>query len=859
MHQYQLKKKIASDAKTKTYKAKDLKLARDVVLVILRNNLSDKDTRDFLLRARSIGILNHPGILPVYDMGLIGGSYFYCYRPAPDASLTKKLFQAKDKNWIFINSRSFRLQVLENLAGTVSYAHSLGISVGKLDFNSIVIGNHGEIIISDWSKSRWIKSISEADRKATFEEWVQEDLQQLAELGMRLYLLSDAPRDLSLRQWGQVSNNLPADLLVALDRAYLGRPSMYDDVKEFQKDIDNHIKGKPSLNFQGDFITSAKGLYRQNSKVGFYFISLCLFCFFSMIILTVQVGGIAGTNNDREINITKLKGNLDVLREEVDEMEDKKNQLETDMQSLEDELEWNKKKKAKHKEDEAQKKKELEETTKTFASLQGELDAILKDIKKEDSALAENISVKLNKINRSIREKTAKINKLKKHESYRIHSYNMDSEKQIAYRSQLGKMLKNKGWLSDYLTKESKKETTSKSSNKETLTMTPENLTINPKGNMVAWKTTNKIYIYDLSGKPTLHKFSVKETNITSLKFSSDENHLHAVNEDFIIIYKYQAEEDELEVVLKVDNNDDFKNLISYTPIYSLGFLDGTNLNYLVFNPVENDFGTTWEQQSFNRPLAPEARLISSPKEKHFLIINDRIYIFPNLRPVNYTGPAIKLTQGSHIFYSHSENTLTLYEPNLDSEWNKRIDHMHSCTVEDPIKSVFVNNSKNACLIEFEDGAKKIWSYKDNNELQDTNLKGQPVLFFNNKILLQDNKTLSYEYFGAADEEKPDNNFGDVFKEKSEAIDVVILKDETVINSKTLTCEYKLMDIAQPNPDIPVAFILNGPNRVELWDLSEKIRLDVVAISETKLNRIYYSKEHNRIFGLDQDSKVHSW
>ena len=491
MHQFQLKKKISSDAKTQTYIAVDSKLGRNVILVLLRNNLSEKENREFLLQARSLGILNHPGILPVYDMGLLGGSFFYCFRPPPDDNLTKKLIKSKKNNWIFKNSRSFRLQILENLAGTVAYAHKQGICVGKLDFNSIVIGNHGEIIISDWTKSRWNKSIPEKDRNSTFKRWIQDDLQQLAKLGMRLYFLNDTRNDLSLSQWSHASSDLPADFLIALDRAYLGRPSEYKSASEFQKDIDNHVKGKPSDNFKGDFLTTITGIYRQHSKVGKSLIALCLVCFAILFYLTIRTSGISNENINNEITKTRLNKNLENLNEELTTIKNKNNEFQLEKNKLIDELDWNKELLKKKNKENKKYNDDLLKLKKSVATLQGNLESIEDKISDEEHLLGIDIDTKLRKIKKSISLKSQQVKTLGKHKNYRLNAYFTDKAKLTDYRANLSKHIKNKGWFSDYLTKD-EKEPTKRTKNKITLTSVPEKITINSRGNLAAWIESNK-------------------------------------------------------------------------------------------------------------------------------------------------------------------------------------------------------------------------------------------------------------------------------------------------------------------------------------------------------------------------------
>jgi hypothetical protein len=844
LHQFQLKKKIASDAKTKTYTAIDSKLGRKVNLVLLRNNLAEKENREFLLLARSLGILNHPGILPVYDMGVIGGSFYYCYRPPPDDNLTTKLIKNKNKEWIFKNSRSFRLQVLENLAGTVAYAHKQGISIGKLDFNSIVIGDHGEIIISDWTKSRWIKSLAGNERNTVFNEWVQEDLQQLAEVGLRLYLLNEAPSDLSLSQWGHASRNIPADLMIALDRAYLGRPNEYKSVKDFRVDIDNHAKGKPSENFKGDFLTTAIGFYRQHNQIGRYYIALCLSCFAILFYYTFQISGISIDNNKDEIAITRMNRDLENIKDEIATITNKNTELKLDKDGLKEEIEWNKglikKTKNEIKVSEINHKK----LKKSLTTFQGNLNLIQNNIDREEELLSENIETKLNKIRRSITSKKDQIEKFSKHKNYRINTHFLSKQLNDEYRINLSKLIKNKGWFSDYLFKEENENP--KKDDKELLSSAPSKITVNSKGNMVAWVSQNKIYIYDFNAKPRLQKYSTKNESINTIKFSADPNILHAVSDDHLLMYRYKANDEKLNVKLQI-NNDRYKNLIAYTPHNSMAFLEGPTLYFLEFERIQEDEDVSWNQRTFSRTLREGARLIALPTGKHILIYDENIFLLPRMERIEHFGPKINNIRLSDHFYSISGNTLTSYKPNYNDELGNKIESIQSVTIEKPVDSVLLNSEKNTCLVHFEDQSSKFWAFNEFKGLEETEIQGKPMLFYRGKILLLNNKSLSVHNLGTHEDE-PQIDYRSVFNTKSKPTTLLILEDEIVIDKDSLKNEFELVDIEQPDPDNPIAFILNGPHRVELWDLKEKIRLDVIGYSEQRLSMIAYSKKHRKVF-----------
>lgn len=282
---YRFKKKIAEDERTETFLVEDLELGREVHLVRVRKEMGEVVQREFLLRARYLGQLQHPGILPVYDMGVINETCYYTYRKPPAGPLGQAL-KAKDRHLLrYMRSSGFRLQLLISIIDTIAYAHGEGVSVGKLNFDSIMVGPHGENIVFDWSSSRWVSKARQekgetAEKPALPEEWMRNDMKELAKLGMNLmgyWNYGNPSEQMSIQEWDWRAKYLPADLQIIFDRAFLERHAdPYRDLKEFQKDLLNHLNGYPLDLLKGDFLIHLQSLYRRNRKASNLFMIFCI-------------------------------------------------------------------------------------------------------------------------------------------------------------------------------------------------------------------------------------------------------------------------------------------------------------------------------------------------------------------------------------------------------------------------------------------------------------------------------------------------------------------------------------------------------------------------------------------------------
>src|SRR5882757_7762836 len=73
---YEITGKIGAGGMGEVYRARDTRLGRDVAIKVLPTAfaLDEERMRRFEQEARAVGMLNHPNILAVYDIGTYEGS-----------------------------------------------------------------------------------------------------------------------------------------------------------------------------------------------------------------------------------------------------------------------------------------------------------------------------------------------------------------------------------------------------------------------------------------------------------------------------------------------------------------------------------------------------------------------------------------------------------------------------------------------------------------------------------------------------------------------------------------------------------------------------------------------------------------
>lgn len=115
--------------------------------------VSDDHVTEFIAEARVLGRLEHPNIVPLYDLGVSesGDSYFTMQyvkgRTLADVIGSLKAGNVEDHKR-FTWSR--RAQIIQQVCDAVAYAHERGIAHRDLKPANIMFGEHGEVIVMDW-------------------------------------------------------------------------------------------------------------------------------------------------------------------------------------------------------------------------------------------------------------------------------------------------------------------------------------------------------------------------------------------------------------------------------------------------------------------------------------------------------------------------------------------------------------------------------------------------------------------------------------------------------------------------------------------------------------------------------------
>jgi serine/threonine protein kinase len=133
---YQLQEEVGRGAMGTVFAAEDTVLGRRVAVKIL--NRPDPESE-----SRILARLEHPGIVPVYDAGVLGdGRPFYAMKLIEGVRLDEFARQSR--------SLPERLRVFEKICEPVAFAHSRSVVHRDLKPSNIMIGSFGEVLVLDW-------------------------------------------------------------------------------------------------------------------------------------------------------------------------------------------------------------------------------------------------------------------------------------------------------------------------------------------------------------------------------------------------------------------------------------------------------------------------------------------------------------------------------------------------------------------------------------------------------------------------------------------------------------------------------------------------------------------------------------
>ena len=152
-------KPLSEGGTAKLFLTEDLNLHRRVAYKALHDDLQDSDieTQRFVREARVTANIQHPGTVPVYELGRDrSGQLFFTMKRVLGQDLRQILLDLKHEVPDTVEKFPLPrlLDILIQVSQTIAYAHELGVVHRDLKPANIIVGKFGEVYVLDWGLAK---------------------------------------------------------------------------------------------------------------------------------------------------------------------------------------------------------------------------------------------------------------------------------------------------------------------------------------------------------------------------------------------------------------------------------------------------------------------------------------------------------------------------------------------------------------------------------------------------------------------------------------------------------------------------------------------------------------------------------
>jgi serine/threonine-protein kinase len=172
---YQLQGEIARGGMGAVLRGRDVDLGRDLAVKVLLEKYVDRPevARRFIEEAQIGGQLQHPGVVPVYDIGRFGDRPFFTMKLVKGQTLAALLSERQAPVAHAPGSPKDVprfLAIALQVAQTMAYAHAKGVIHRDLKPANIMVGAFGEVQVMDWGLAKVLPEGGVADEEKASRE-----------------------------------------------------------------------------------------------------------------------------------------------------------------------------------------------------------------------------------------------------------------------------------------------------------------------------------------------------------------------------------------------------------------------------------------------------------------------------------------------------------------------------------------------------------------------------------------------------------------------------------------------------------------------------------------------------------------
>lgn len=144
---YTLQEPLGAGGMGTVYSAYDETLDREVAIKVAQARPDGALAERLRREARVLARLEHPGIVPVHDTGLLpDGRLFYVMKRVRGETLTARLQSMPELDR--------RLGIFERICETLAFVHQHNVVHRDLKPDNIMVGAFGEVLVLDWGVAK---------------------------------------------------------------------------------------------------------------------------------------------------------------------------------------------------------------------------------------------------------------------------------------------------------------------------------------------------------------------------------------------------------------------------------------------------------------------------------------------------------------------------------------------------------------------------------------------------------------------------------------------------------------------------------------------------------------------------------
>ncbi len=229
---YDLLEELGKGGMGEVYRTRDPALGRDLAIKVMKEqfrSIVEAESR-FLREARITGLLQHPGIVSVHNLGrLADGRLHYTMRLVYGKTFANILAQEAGQ----AERLPSLLAIFEKVCQAVAYAHSKRVIHRDLKPANVMVGQFGEVQVMDWGLAKVLMAEGEpADKtkqSGTESTWISADATEtpsdMTQAGSSLGTPAYMSPEQALGEWDTVDERTDVFALGAiLYEILIGRP-----------------------------------------------------------------------------------------------------------------------------------------------------------------------------------------------------------------------------------------------------------------------------------------------------------------------------------------------------------------------------------------------------------------------------------------------------------------------------------------------------------------------------------------------------------------------------------------------------------------------------------------------------------